>query len=417
METHSYIRQFILKDSSTLLPGKRPTVSLVVLVKPGDTQVSQVFDNVVPHVDEVVLITVDASSEDIKRMLGNLVFQGRSVNHVEVNVARHPELYFKDVPESYSVGTPLDNEIFSGPFSGRSLIADWSKVRNLGWKRCSQEWRVMLDGDDMMISPAYIRSVCDVMNECGILLGYSSYIRPSRGLSGEVAVSSLMGRIARNGGDVHWVGEARENLEGGYRSSVIEGSMVVVKSAATTNTESEIEQFKVLYAHARRNNWEIAPCNLLYMAKLSSLVGMQGFAESAITAYLATSLYTEERAWACALRGEMFESEGHYDMASYWYGKSMAEHPGFKSAYRLCRSSFREQKWQACLDAFQVGIENDEFVHMVDDGDEDKTRAFILAAASLAQLGRMEEAKSCGEILLQLFPKNETVQRMCEALK
>ena len=416
MENHSFIHQVTLKDPSTLVPGERLTVSLVLMVRPGDTQVFHTIDKVVPHVDEVVLLTVDLASKRIKELLGRLISMGRPINLVEVNSEKHPELYFKDMVESYSIGAPLSNEVFGGPFTEKLLISDWSKVRNLGWKRCSQEWQVMLDGDDMMINPAYIRSVCDVMDECGSSLGYSTYIRPTRGLAGEMSVSALMGRIARNGGNIHWVGEVRENLEGGNVVSVIEGSMVVVKSATTNSVDLEIEQFKALYAHARKNNWEIAPCNLLYMARLSNLVGMTDLAESAITTYLDTSLYTEERAWACALRGEMFEAQGHYDKASHWYSRAVAEHPGYKSAYRLCRSSFREQKWQACLDAFQVGVENDNFVHMVDDGDEDKRRTFILVAASLAQLGRIEEAKSCGEALRILFPKNEAVLKLCEAL-
>jgi hypothetical protein len=76
-----------------------------------------------------------------------------------------------------------------------------------------------------------------------------------------------------------------------------------------------------------------------------------------------------------------------------------------------------ERKWQECLDAFQVGVENDNFIHMVDDGVEDKTKSFILVAAALAQLGRVEEARSCGQALRHLFPANPKVIKMCDALE
>jgi len=106
------------------------------MVRPGDTQVFHTIDKVVPHVDEVVLLTVDLASKRIKELLGRLISMGRPINLVEVNSEKHPELYFKDMVESYSIGAPLSNEVFGGPFTEKLLISDWSKVRNLGWKRC-----------------------------------------------------------------------------------------------------------------------------------------------------------------------------------------------------------------------------------------------------------------------------------------
>lgn len=416
MEDYSHIHQVVLKHPADLPRDIRPTVSLAILARPEDLRVDRLLDEVVPHVDEVVFVAVDVSPQRMSEYLSHPSLSGKLHQIVEVNVDKYPELYFKDVPETYRMGTPLGNEVFSGPYSGRYLISDWSKVRNLGWKRCAQEWRVTLDGDDMMINPSYIASVCEAMNEFGSELGYSTHLRPTRGLAGEVTTSVLSGRIAKNGSAVHWVGEAREVLEGGYRASIIEGSLVVVKATSNHSCESDVEQFKRLYAHARRMDWQISPCNLLYMAQLASLVGMEDFSQVAITTHLETSLYTEERAWACALRGEGFESQGDYENASKWYERSLAEHPSFKSAYRLCRSRFMEKKWQGCLDAFQIGVENDNFIHMVDDGAEDKSRAFILVAAALAQLGRIEEARTCGQTLRQLFPSKESVIKMCEVL-
>ena len=416
MESYSHIHQVVLQSPDSFSPSSRPTVSLVILAKPGDALVPRILDEVVPHVDEVVLVAVDLPRVLVDEWLSHKSLTGKPCNLVEVNVSRHPELYYRDEEDAYTINNPLNDEVFKGPYTNRQLITDWSKVRNLGWKRCTQEWRVTIDGSDLIVNPSYIVSVCDVMSQFGSEFGYSAYVRPTLGLTGEVVVSSLTGRIAKNGVDVRWVGEARENLEGGYRASIIEGSLVVVHSASHRSTESNLDQFKTLYADARRKDWQVSPCNLLYMAQLANLVDMPGFAESAIATYLETSLYTEERAWACALQGEIHESAGRYELASTWYERSLAEHPGYKSAYRLCRSRFMEKKWQACLDAFAIGLENDGFIHMVDDGDADKGRVFILVTAALLQLGRVEDAKTCKPTLLQLFPENSHVLKLCEAL-
>lgn len=416
MESYSHIHQVVLQPPENFAPDKRPTVSLVVLAKPGDTLVPKLLDEIAPHVDEIVLVAVDIPQQLAAEWLSAKSLTGKLCYTVDVNPTRHPELYFKDEAASYLANNPLGSEEFKGPFTNRPIIADWSKVRNLGWKRCTQEWRVTIDGDELMTNPSYIVSVCDVMNQFGSEFGYSAHVRPTRGLAGEVVVPAISGRIAKNGVDIHWVGEAKECLEGGYRASIIEGSLIVVRASSHQSIESSIEQFKTLYADARRKDWQISPCNLLYMAQLSSLVDMPGFAEHAIAAYLETSLYTEERAWACALQGELHETTGNFELASSWYERSLAEHPGYKSAYRLCRSRFMERKWQACLDAFAVGLENDGFVHMVDDGDADKNKVFILVAAALLQLGRVEDAKTCRHTLLQLFPGNAHIIKMCEAL-
>jgi hypothetical protein len=197
---------------------------------------------------------------------------------------------------------------------------------------------------------------------------------------------------------------------------MIDSSLVTTTHASSHQSERELDSFKVLYARAKWCNWQILPGDLLQLARFSKHVNLPGFAETAIATYLDESLYTEERAWACALQGERLEAQEKCAEASSWYERSLAEHPGYKSAYRLCRSRFKERNWSACLEAFQVGLENDEFVHVVDDGNEDKNKALVLIVAALKELGQLVEAKDKANILRAIYPNNGHIQQLCESL-
>ena len=94
----------------------------------------------------------------------------------------------------------------------------------------------------------------------------------------------------------------------------------------------------------------------------------------------------------------------------------MAEHPGCKSAYRLCRVLFMQEKWSECISAFAKGIENDSFAHMIDDGAETRDRAYILVVGAYKQLGMLEEAKAGCQALREIFPNSTGIQHFCEEM-
>jgi tetratricopeptide (TPR) repeat protein len=421
--------------------GKKPTVSLILLADLSSERNELVLDSVAPHVDEVVVITAStpkclSEASAIAKLLSSCASTGKLGAHVEVNAANHPELYMPDVRDTYNVSNPLCGESFEGPFTGESLITDWGKIRNLGWRLGSQEWKLFLESCDELRDPSYIASVCEVLGGYRSDLGYSLYA--SR--DGSMSVKSS--RIAKNSSCIEWVGKISPSLEGTTQIAFLDGSLITTKHRRRYQADNELNAFKVLYARARWCNWQMPPGDLLHLARLSKRANMtqgsepqgsatqgsatrgsatrgsatQSFAEAAISTYLDVSLYTEERAWACALQGELLENKGNYEGASAWYERSIAEHPGYKSAYRLCRSRFNQQQWQSCLDAFQVGLGNDEFAHIVDDGNESKEKSLILVVAALQQLGRTEEAKENGKTLRALYPNNSAILKLCEGL-
>jgi tetratricopeptide (TPR) repeat protein len=411
----SHYQTVLLRNSKEFCSREKPTVSLAILAKPDGLENTQLAIEVIPHVDEVVIVAVDISRRIVDSWKSHPLMTGK-VSVVEINSTTHPELYFKDEAESYSSGESLLGESFKGPFTGRHIIADWSKVRNLGWKRCTQEWRLSIDSDEELSNGEYISSLCHALNSSGCDLANLLSVRPVWNFASKQLGQVITGRLAKNGCPIGWTGETRELLEGGHSPAIIDGSLQIRQGISSFSAEAALDCFKTLYANARLCNWNIAPCNLLYMAQLAHLAGMSEFAGPFISAYLESSLYTEERAWACALRGQQFETNGNYEQASAWYERSLLEHPGFKSAYRLCRVRHLERKWEECLAAFRKGCENNYFRHMVDDGVENNEQSLILATSALIQLGRMDEAEDHGKILRLIYPDNRSVIELCDSL-
>jgi hypothetical protein len=136
---------------------------------------------------------------------------------------------------------------------------------------------------------------------------------------------------------------------------------------------------------------------------------MPDFSLALIERYLDTSTWPEERAWACAMAGEIVEARKDFPGSSAWYERSLAEYPGSKSAYRLCRTRFREGKWREVVDAYEIGMANAPVLQLLDGGSSYADKSKILVAAAWEKLGERSNALLVCEEALQAFPGNSNL--------
>jgi hypothetical protein len=406
------IKNIVLRSAFEIAPEQIPTTSLCLVGPPLPRP--PFLEQIGPHVDELVVVLVDCN-ESLRIAFehwldGQPALAPKPRVIVSVDPSSHPHLYRKDVPETFTQGSPLADEIYPGPFSGNHFVADWSAVRNLGFNRCSMEWRLNLEVNEMLDDPEQITSACFLLNEHRRDLGYLSVRRPV------LRRSFLAGKLARNLPALRWEGTARESLEGALRASLLDNFLQTSLKSHGRPHPTEAEIFQILYAEARAADWAVPPVNLLHMAKTARYVGMPDFAKTAIDSHLNNSLYPEERAWACAIQGELMEEHKEFSDASRWYERSLEEQPGWKSAYRLSRSRFKESKWQACVDAYRAGLANQDVIQLVDDGCESRETALIYVAVALQQLGQGDEAREVSAALRLLFPANQTILELCETI-
>jgi hypothetical protein len=389
-------------------PGEKPTVSLVVVAH-HDLNLKN-LESVLPHVEELVVVLVEPHQTWLEGWDPQL--RGRDLVRqlICIDPSSHPHLFSKDVAETYQAGSPLAGETYQGPFSGRKFVADWSAVANLGWSRCSQEWRLLLDQHETLLDPDHLAGACELMAAHRSTLGY--------GRRQYLGGSHLVPMLSANLPEIRWEGAAAPTLAGGCSPVIFDGCL---RTSYPLRQSDQLalgatETFCALYAEARRRDWDVPPSSLVHLARCARYVGMDALALPAIDAYLDASLYTEERAWACAVRGEVHESRGEFAEASRWHERSLAEHDGWKSAHRLCRSRFHERKWQECIDARELAIYRGGFAHLVDDGQLSDVASLILVVAALHQLGKDDLASLHLPTLQGHFPQSEKVAELCRAV-
>jgi hypothetical protein len=401
----------------------RPSISLHLLVKNGESCVPRLLANVGQYVDEIVAVVNDTTDRTAEVLESYATHRratsgdGFRLEIVEVSSGTHPHLYIMDEPATYEVGEPLTGESCPAPHSGRPLLADWSGLRNLGWRKCTKPWILFLDADDVVDDPESIWGLCEVLEARGADVGATRYIyEPSP--DGSSRSESYRERLVRNRPYISWTGPVHEVLTGSKMTAHVEGNLVVRDMKDSSGSEIRIPGrcWKVLYHHARARGWRVPPRILLYLA-LESRLDMPDFAAELVERYLDVSTWPEERAWACSVVGEILESRRDFAGASTWYERSLAEYPGSKSAYRLCRTRFREGRWRDVVDAYEVGVANQPVLQLLDGGPAYCDMCKILVAAAWEKLHEPRKALASCEEAMAAFPGNSNLVLLRDQLR
>jgi glycosyltransferase involved in cell wall biosynthesis len=405
----------------------RPRISLHLLVKNGESCVPRLLENVGKYVDEVVAVVNDTTDRTVE-VLEAYARQRRDGDRplrlevVEVTSGSHPQYYLIDEDSTYEVGESLTGESCPGPFTGRPLLADWSAARNLGWRRCTMPWILILDADDVVTDPESIWGLVEVLESRGVEMATSRYVYDITG-DGSSRSESYREKLVRNLPHISWTEPVHEVLRGSKKTAHVQGNLVVrdLKDNAGKDVRVPGRNFKVLYHHARSRGWRVSPRVLIYLA-LESRASMPVFATELVERYLASSTWPEERAWACSLAGEIAEEGRDFAGASAWYERSLSEYPGSKSAHRLCRTRFREGKWREVVDAYEVAVANQPVLQLLDGGPAYANTSKILVAAALEKMGNVSSGDLARALVfieeaVAAFPGNTNLELLRDQIK
>lgn len=391
--------------------AQRPTVSLFVLAKNAESCIGRLLENVGPYIDEVVVVLND-TTDDSKQILETYCkSKDLSLKIIEITSASHPWLYILDTQATYDEGESLAGEAFNGPFTEKLILANWAAVRNLGWDKCTKEWRLFLDADDVVLDPESIPGLCRLLEDNKRELACTKY-HFHVDADGRPLGSSYRERLAKNDRFIRWVYPIHECLAGATSIAHVDGNLIVRDMRDNMGSEVRIpgRNFKILYHYARKAGWRVGSrmlVNLIMEVRhMTHIPGMMSFATHVLTEYLKTSVWPEERGWAIAMVGEMKEKLELLDEAADLYWKSLNEHPGAKTAFRLCRANFSLGNWKACIAAYDMGADNKAVHQVLDDGPLYEDMSKILVATAHHELGHKEEALKFCDAAVAAFPAN-----------
>lgn len=411
-----------VKISSPQDVSDRQTVSLFVLAKNAEGCILRLLENVGPYVDEVVMVlndTTDGTREIVERYCKE---KKKELVIDEVTSETHPEFYILDTKETYTSGRSLCGEDFEGPYTEGPILANWSAVRNIGWNKCTKQWRLFMDADDLMLDPEAIPGLCNILSTYEAEQANSSY-HYSADQQGRAKGASYRERLVKNVPHIQWIFPIHEVLDGATRITHIQGNLIArdMRDNLGAGTRIPGRNFKILYHLARDNDWNVSPRTLvnLLMEVRHMIEGgktMMLFAEELLKLYLERSTWPEERGWACCIVAEMFERMDSHEKAIELYKQSLVEHPGTKSAWLLCRTLFPLGRWQECIDAYQMGVENKEAHQVLNDGPLLEEMTKILVTSCYTELKNFKMARHfCDQIMIS-FPGNVAILEMEERI-
>lgn len=415
-------------------------VSLHLLVKNGAGVVGRLMDNIGPYITEVVAVLNDCT-DDTEAILA-AACAARNIAFVPIAVTKdtHPDWYILDTKATYEVGRSLSGEEFGGPFTENPILADWSSARNLGWRACTEKWRLFLDADDVVKDPETLPGLVKVLEEQKVEVCATAY-EYAVNSQGEAIGLSFRERLAVNKPAIRWVQPIHEVLHGTMRIAHVRGNFVVRDMRDNKGAGVRIpgRNFKILYHRARSRDWEVSPRLLadivMEVRHMAHEPSMMEFAEALLAKYLEEATWPEERGFIHAMVGEMHESREELDRAIYLYEESLAIHPGSKTAFRLCRTHFKrgcekkelfeqqkiskadlDAEWEAVIAAHQLGVDNKAAHQVLDDGPIYEEMEKIHVAGALVELGRVTEAVKFTNEAIAAFPQVSALHVMASEL-
>ena len=214
LEESPFFKEAVISHAS-LVTDPTP-ISLHLLVKNGEGVVGRLLENVGPYIHEIVALLNDCEDGTEQILTDYGAAHGLVVKIFHITRQMHPELYILDTKKTYEIGRSLNGEVFDGPFTEAPILADWSAVRNIGWRACTMPWRLFLDSDDVVQDPECLPGLVKLLEEQKVELcvtPYHYHVDEQERPRGK----SMRERLAINKSNIRWVNPIHEVLVGTTR--------------------------------------------------------------------------------------------------------------------------------------------------------------------------------------------------------
>lgn len=391
-----------------------PTISLAMIVRDREKELSRCLQLVCQHVDEIVVVDAGGSIDGTVQVAKD--FGARVILFTPET---HPESFYLDAPETFA-GTEYD---IPGPFTGRHGLADFATPRNLSFAECTKDWIFWLDSDDIIENPDKIRWMASAVEEKGVDGAFLRY-EYDFDEQGRCIMKQIRERLIRRSdfvsGKVKWNQVIHEHLQGMKKGLLFEELLVKHQSPVIENTLTESAGLKIQTAHRDRVRFrnlknlviekkrldqkgEELPFRLHFYlgSELRSIAPEKAIEH--FTKYIPLTHWDEERAQARAYIAHIREMQMRHEEAWNYYAGATVDFPGNPAPwFGLARIAFLRGDWKKVAAFSEEGLRQvkEDILQkpsLVQNPFEWQYRAHLTYSRALIELGRFDEAKASCE--------------------
>jgi len=339
------------------------SLGLTMIVRNVEPFIEECLRSISPWCDETIIVDTGSQDRTVEVIDHLLETWTSHYSVLEFSPRTHPDDFLLDDEQLERLhGIP-------GPFSGKHILANFGRARQLGWESLSTDYGLWIDSDDLVVNPEAIRPLMEKLEEERLDAAMIPY-EYSHDEGGNPTMIIRRERLIRRACGARWHQRIHETIHPLNARKNFDDFKVVHRRDHLPTHQILHRNLKVL--SLQRAEEEKAgrpdPRTLFYLAQEWGYLDRHK-ALPILKEYVRFSGWDEERARAYHLMGKTYEKDGDIDAAFLEYSAAAVEFPDRPEGVFGCARCFyyralnnmqankdANPDWRKCIEYTERGL-------------------------------------------------------------